>query len=332
MFFSGNEVINDIKTSDTAPYIRAVTRDIKQYVKKHSTRYIPVGYSAADVREVLVDTWAYMQCSLTGDNTDDSIADLFALNSYSWCGGKATFDTSGYDDLVGFFNKTSVPVFMSEYGCNEVKPRVFTEVQALYGKEMTPYFSGGVVYEYTQEENDYGLVKLEEDGSVKLLIDYDNFQMQLNKLDFSQLQSTASLVPEVPFPKCDKKLISNSKFPSNFTIPKPPADGLAKLIETGIKNPYNGKIIDIADADLVVKQKVEQTDGSILEGLAVKRLAGDSSNTPSGLTGGNGTTTDDASKTSGADPAATSDSAAGSVQVGGLGLVMGAVFGALAMI
>ena len=220
MFFSGNEVINDIATSDTAPYIRAVTRDIKQYVKKHSDRYIPVGYSAADVREVLVDSWAYFTCSLTGDENDDSIADLFALNSYSWCGEKATFDTAGYDDLVGFFNETSVPVFMSEYGCNEVKPRVFNEVQALYGDKMTPFFSGGVIYEYTQEENEYGLVQLGDDGSVQLLTDYDNFQMQLNKLDFEKLQSTASLVPEVPFKKCDKKLIKNSKFPSNFTIPE----------------------------------------------------------------------------------------------------------------
>lgn len=83
VFFAGNEVINDIPTASTAPYIRAVTRDLKNYVAKHSNRTIPVGYSAADVREVLVDTWNYLQCSVTGDSSDPSRSDLFALNSYS---------------------------------------------------------------------------------------------------------------------------------------------------------------------------------------------------------------------------------------------------------
>ena len=31
LFFSGNEVINDVNTTDCAPYIKAVTRDLKQY-------------------------------------------------------------------------------------------------------------------------------------------------------------------------------------------------------------------------------------------------------------------------------------------------------------
>lgn len=339
MFFSGNEVINDVPSSITAPYIRAVTRDIKQYIKAHSDRSIPVGYSAADVREVLIDSWAYMQCSLTGDDTDDSIADIFALNSYSWC-GDATFEEAGYDKLVEYFNETSIPVFMSEYGCNEIKPRVFDEVAGLYGERMTSFFSGGVVYEYTQEKNDYGLVVLNEDGSATLRTDYDNFQKQLNKLNFTELQSTKSLVPEIPFPKCDKKLIKSGKFPSNFTdIPTPPKDGTADLIKNGIKanvaKNLAGKIIDIKDEDLVVKQSVENTDQTTIKDLKVIRLAEDKANTPTGITSGNGTATqDEGSTTSGSKPAATSEDegAGAAVKASSFVVVAGVMLAAFALL
>jgi hypothetical protein len=61
-FFSANEVINDIDTGEyNPPYIRAVTRDLKQYVKNHASRPIPVGYSAADVRDNLLDSWNYLR-------------------------------------------------------------------------------------------------------------------------------------------------------------------------------------------------------------------------------------------------------------------------------
>lgn len=62
VFFSGNEIINDIDTGvHNPPYIRAVTRDLKEYVKNHASRPIPVGYSAADVRDNLLDSWNYLR-------------------------------------------------------------------------------------------------------------------------------------------------------------------------------------------------------------------------------------------------------------------------------
>lgn len=79
-FFAANEVMNDLATAEFNPqYIRAVQRDLKNYIAKHSTRKIPVGYSAADVREILQDTWAYMQCT---HEDDQSSSDFFGLNSY----------------------------------------------------------------------------------------------------------------------------------------------------------------------------------------------------------------------------------------------------------
>jgi hypothetical protein len=92
-----------------------------------------------------VDTWNYLQCTTTGDTSDPSRVDLFALNSYSWC-GDATYTSSTYNVLLADFTNTSVPVFFSEYGCNTPAPRVFTEVPVIYGPLMTPVLSGGMVY------------------------------------------------------------------------------------------------------------------------------------------------------------------------------------------
>lgn len=322
LFFSANEVINNVNSSITAPYIRAVTRDLKQYIKKHASRPIPVGYSAADVREVLVDTWSYLQCSLTGDSTDDSISDLFALNSYSWC-GHATFEEAGYNKLVDFFRNSSIPIFMSEYGCREIRPRVFDEVAALYSPKMTPYFSGGVVYEYSQEKNDFGLVVLNEDGSAKVKVDYDNFQSQLSMLNFTALQSTTAVADTIPFPKCSASLIKTKDFPSNFTaIPNPPDDGLAELIVNGVAKPNNGKLVEITD--LKVKQTVKNSDGSVITGLEVKRLT--DGNVPTQTSSSSTSpTSDSAAETS-------SNVAVGRKELENFGFIMSSLFAALYLI
>lgn len=48
---------------------------------------------------------------------------------------------------------------MSEYGCI-TNGRNFEETTALYQPDMTKVFSGGLVYEYAQEANGYGLVTI----------------------------------------------------------------------------------------------------------------------------------------------------------------------------
>lgn len=48
---------------------------------------------------------------------------------------------------------------MSEYGCI-ANTRDFQEVGTLYSSNMTGVFSGGLVYEYSEEGNGYGLVTI----------------------------------------------------------------------------------------------------------------------------------------------------------------------------
>ncbi|KAF9739290.1 hypothetical protein PMIN06_001019 [Paraphaeosphaeria minitans] len=274
-FFSANEVMNDMDTGKVNPqYIRAVQRDLKAYIKEHADRTIPVGYSAADVREILQDTWAYMQCDNNGDGSE---SDIFGLNSYSWCGGDATFASAGYETLVDMFENSSVPVFFSEYGCNEVMPRVFDEVAALYSDKMAA-LSGGLVYEYSQEDSNYGIAVINDNGTVTLRKDYDALQKQFNKLDTSKFTATGS---KITAPKCDKKLITNDAFDSNFTIPAI-CPGCQTLIKNGIDKPTNGKLVKVTDTK--GPDKVYGSAGGEVSGLTLKLLSNDGANGPSGET------------------------------------------------
>ena len=60
---------------------------------------------------------------------------------------------------------------LSEYGCN-INTRKFEEVAALYNTEMTSVYSGGLVYEYSEEGSKYGLVTINSDGTITEGPDY----------------------------------------------------------------------------------------------------------------------------------------------------------------
>lgn len=104
LFFSGNEVINDDKTTDCAPYVKAVTRDLRQYIGSRGYRKIPVGYSAADVESNRFEMAQYMNCG-----TDDQRSDFYAFNDYSWC-DPSSFAQSGWDKKVKQYGDYSIPL------------------------------------------------------------------------------------------------------------------------------------------------------------------------------------------------------------------------------
>jgi hypothetical protein len=103
-FFSANEVINDGTTTAAAKYVKAVTRDMRQYLGSRGYRKIPVGYSAADVAENRMQMAQYMNCG-----TDDERSDFFAFNDYSWC-NPSSFTKSGWDQKVKNFTGYGLPI------------------------------------------------------------------------------------------------------------------------------------------------------------------------------------------------------------------------------
>ncbi|SCU98813.1 LAMI_0F16336g1_1 [Lachancea mirantina] len=181
-FFAGNEVTNNKSNANASPFVKAAIRDVKAYIKQKGYRNIPVGYSSNDDEDTRVPLADYFAC---GD--DDEKADFFGINMYEWC-GNSTYSTSGYEDRTKDFSNLTIPAFFSEYGCNAVQPRQFDEVGTLYGDEMTKVWSGGIVYMYFEEANNYGLVSV-SGSSVKTLDDYNNLRDQLASISPSLAES-----------------------------------------------------------------------------------------------------------------------------------------------
>lgn len=176
-FFAGNEVTNEVSNTDASAFVKAAIRDTKAYILEMGYRDIPVGYSANDDTAIRVDLADYFAC---GDS--DERADFFGINMYEWC-GSSTFKTSGYQNITEQYEHLGIPIFFSEYGCNAVTPRKFQEVQAIYSDDMTDIWSGGIVYMYFQESNDYGLVSIDSNGDVLTLTDFNNLKSQLADID-----------------------------------------------------------------------------------------------------------------------------------------------------
>lgn len=148
-FFAGNEVSNAPNNTIASAFVKAAVRDMKAYIKQKSPRPIGVGYATNDddQRTNLAD---YFNCG----SVDDSI-DFWGYNIYSWC-GDSDIKTSNYLARTQEFSSYNVPAFFAEYGCNKVLPREFKEVGSLYGPQMSPVWSGGIVYMYFQETNNFG--------------------------------------------------------------------------------------------------------------------------------------------------------------------------------
>ncbi|KAH8427152.1 1,3-beta-glucanosyltransferase gel2 [Aspergillus melleus] len=316
-FFAGNEVINEQSVKSVPAYMRAVQRDMKDYIKKNAKRTIPVGYSAADIRPILLDTLNYFMCEDSDEPSSHS--DFFGLNSYSWC-GESSYKKSGYDILTEDFRNASLPVFFSEYGCNEVQPRVFTEVQALYSKEMSQSFSGGLIYEYTQEDNDYGLVKLNKNGTASLLVDYENLQKQYGKLDMKAIEAANKTQTSYKAPKCASSLIQNSTFLDDFKLPSRPSK-VQDMIDDGLKDANTGKLVDVSSKD--VPQTIYDHKGSEVTGLRLSVLKDGQSNAPGEHTSGSATSGGSSNSDSDDDDEPTSNGA-GQISASFMSLLTGA--------
>lgn len=174
LFIAGNEVTNDLKTTPASAYVKASLRDARSYMLT-KPRYIPIGYADNDNLTIRSSIQNYFNC---GPNITH--ADFYGINIYSWC-GNSTYPESGYDVLTQQLTNYSIPTFLSEMGCNKVQPITFGDLSTLFAEPMSGVLSGGIVYEYTQEDNDYGLVKVNGNG-IQQLPDYSTVKNHFTQL------------------------------------------------------------------------------------------------------------------------------------------------------
>lgn len=139
--------------------------------------------------------------------------------------------------------------------------------------------SGGLVYEYSQEEADYGLVLINSNGSVTLRQDFDNLQNQFNQLNLSLIESTNPSSINIKPPQCGSSLITASQFSKNFTLPIV-CPGCQDLVNNGIQNPKNGKLVDVSKTK--PDQPVYGSNGQQVQNLELTKVPDDGSNTPNG--------------------------------------------------
>lgn len=142
---------------------------------------------------------------------------------------------------------------------------------------MTPVLSGAMLYEYSEEPDNFGIVQINSNGSAQLLADYNTFQKQLNTLNVTYLQGLTAENTTVTPPTCESSLITTTNFTTNFTIPDVPP-GAQTLIDNGISPAPVGKMVTVTATK--VSQVVQQSNGDVISGLAITIVADDQSNNP----------------------------------------------------
>lgn len=152
-FFLGNENIATNGASLGAPFIKAAARDMKAYRDSKNYRKIPIGYSAADIKELRPMLQDYLTC---GGNTSETI-EFYGLNSYSWC-DPSDYERSTYNELQKHAADFPIPIFFTETGCNVPGPRLWEDQNAIFGEDMIHDWSGAIIYEWIQEQNNYGII------------------------------------------------------------------------------------------------------------------------------------------------------------------------------
>ncbi|CAE7343084.1 PGA5 [Symbiodinium natans] len=220
MFVVGNEIDHlDRQGFAAYPCVKALTRDIHRYQKAEGYRRVPLIYSNKDQGgQDRLEIGEYLACEL--ESPDDAV-DAFGLNVYSWCDpeyhdetGAVNFRWSPYQEIVRQFGSFSKPFLFTEFGCNIGSfkwecpdyqgGRTWIQLSVMADR-MIDFVSGAVAFEFSMENNEFGLVMtpgfLKGQNDIKLTDSYFALQRQFR-------QDIVKNMSQQPTPREKTKCIS----------------------------------------------------------------------------------------------------------------------------
>lgn len=157
---------------------------------------------------------------------------------------------------------------MIRYGCNKVRPRIWQEVDALYSDQMTGVFSGGLVYEFTQEPNDYGLVNITSGEDVIILDEFDSLGDAFGKTPKQPTIPSSASNPNRPVNCPAASTLSG--ITANFTLPTTQG---AEYIKDGVDKTKFVKGKFVSSPSLTTTHTVTDSQGKEITDKTIKEVA-----------------------------------------------------------
>mmetsp|Transcript_102509 Transcript_102509/g.295098 ORF Transcript_102509/g.295098 Transcript_102509/m.295098 type:complete len:684 (+) Transcript_102509:107-2158(+) len=216
LFTVANEMTVADKNGYAAfPCVKALTRDIHRYQQecREGMRRVPLIYADMDMgppnRELV---GRYLACEL---ESAEDVVDAYGLNVYSWCDneypdktGKDNFEVSPYYPIAQEFENFAIPLIFTEFGCTigEMETecpykggRTWVDVRTFFS-EFKEIMSGAVAFEFSMEDNQYGLALSpgftsdpNNDGKFYYLDNYFALQKQFRKYNVATLWNGAEI-------------------------------------------------------------------------------------------------------------------------------------------
>lgn len=161
---------------------------------------------------------------------------------------------SGYDQLYDDLETYPIPLFFSENGCkgqdDTSEPnRKFSDQPSIYGRDMNDRISGNIIYEWSEEVNEYGLISYVGSGALLTLSkmgDFTRLSKQWATLTPAGVEKTA-YNPSMTKPSCPGfasgswSLKANAALPtigmSGFTAPSGTTSGARPVQTPGATRP-----------------------------------------------------------------------------------------------
>lgn len=206
---AADHVVNNAETTPAAEVVRAVIRDVKRHMRQqhgsHGQRVLPVGIADEIYAAKTTDSIAYFTA---GDKEEQ-------IDFYSFVKYDRPMDDYWDEDVQRFVGK-NLPIFVSEYGSNIIRPRHFHETTSLFSSNVATVLSGGFVYDFVEGSNRYGLVTT---GGQKLG-DFDNLKARYQETEVFQPQVNSNVakldIAQTSFPPVSEAWRASSQIPDSL--------------------------------------------------------------------------------------------------------------------